>query len=165
MSATINHYCLKIWLVGPGSPPMCKLHRVIEISGNAAFAALHDLILEAFDCADEEFYHFLLTRKAIKNLRELRQCDEEVVGYFDGDEVVAEDGNIIRHDALEYTLDDAKLKENNSIYYWYWFNSDDSWIYRIKIEKIRPVIDTTPEIEGWMGEVIKKVGPSPALYE
>ena len=53
-------YRLKISLIQPHYPAT-KLHRVLEISGNASFYNLHERIFEAFDRWDEHaflvFYH------------------------------------------------------------------------------------------------------------
>ena len=164
---TLNLYRLKVWLVGARAQPMSKLHRIIEISGNATFANLHELIFDAFDREDDHLYRFYLTRKEEPKSGDylFQDCKETVSReIMDLDDLFADEEEIddehTEHLAAEYTLDDARLAEKDNIYYW--FDFGDDWIHRIKIEKIRQVKE---EDEGvWFGDISKKVGESPAQY-
>ena len=169
MPATLNLYRLKIWLVGAHAQPMSKLHRIIDISGNATFTDLHVLIFDAFDREDDHLYRFLLTHKEkMKKGESIFACKESVEreimvasSRLNEEEPAAND--LIEHLADEYTLDDAQLKEKDTIYYW--FDFGDDWIHRIKIEKI--LQDESPAAENpetWRGIILKKVGDSPAQY-
>jgi hypothetical protein len=170
MPATLNLYRLKIWLVGAHAQPMSKLHRIIDISGNATFTDLHVLIFDAFDREDDHLYRFLLTHKEkMKKGESIFACKESVEreimvasSRLNEEEPAAND--LIEHLADEYTLDDAQLKEKDTIYYW--FDFGDDWIHRIRVEKIRLVASPNPEdSEVWIGYIDKKVGTSPPQYD
>ena len=170
MPATLNLYRLKVWLVGARAQPMSKLPRIIEISGNATFANLHELIFDAFDREDDHLYRFYLTRKEEPKSGDylFQDCKETVSReIMDLDDLFADeeetDGEHTEHLAAEYTLDDARLAEKDNIYYW--FDFGDDWIHRIKIERI--LQDKSPAAENpetWSGVILKKVGESPAQY-
>ena len=52
----INIYRFKISLIEYHAVPVNKLHRILDIAGNATFEDLHDLIFTAFDRYDPHLY-------------------------------------------------------------------------------------------------------------
>lgn len=158
MVCIVNMYRLKVSLL---DVPVSKLHRVIDIAGNAPFSLLHDMIFEAFDRYDPHLYKFLLTYCETKSTRALFDCKELVE---DTDMVEASpwaDEDDIRHDARTFTLDDAKFKEKD--FFYYWFDFGDDWLHRIKVEKIFAIEEDSPG-EGFYADIVKSVGESPPQY-
>ncbi len=58
MSEKITMYRFKVSLIGPHEQPIGKLHRIIDVAGNAPFVVLHELIFEAFDRFDPHLFKF-----------------------------------------------------------------------------------------------------------
>lgn len=72
-------YRLKISLVQPHYP-ITKLHRVLEILGNASFFDLHQRIFEAFDRFDEHAFQFFISRTKMDSFASLfDNCTEIVI--------------------------------------------------------------------------------------
>ncbi len=160
----LNYYRLKISLIESHAVPISQLHRIIEISGNATFANLHELIFEAFDRREPCLYKFMLTRREATNRRILYQCNEEVIcNHKNMISSLPEEERPVQHNAETFTLDEAAFQEKD--FFYYWFDFIDDWIHRIKIEKI--LQDKSPAAENpetWRGVILKKVGESPAQY-
>lgn len=161
MAEKITMYRFKVSLIGPHEQPIGKLHRIIDVAGNAPFVVLHELIFEAFDRFDPHLFKFMLTRKEAKSERDLFGCTEEV-GDLEFAQDFGDEGRTV-HDVFTYTLDEAGLKEKEFIYYW--FDFGDDWLHRLRLEKIFQINDDDVESKGWYAEIVKKVGDSPPQYD
>ena len=134
----INIYRFKISLIEYHAVPANKLHRILDIAGNATFEDLHDLIFTAFDRYDPHLYQFILTREEAKSDYALYDCKERVLDpYSMEDADMMMDEGDIAHNAATFTLDDAKLQEKDFIYYR--FDFGDDWMHRLCLEKIYPL--------------------------
>ncbi|MBH5329651.1 hypothetical protein H9Q10_08225 [Eikenella sp. S3360] len=153
-------YRFKVSLIGDHAQPVGKLHRILEISADAPFTALHGLIFDAFDRTDDHAFKFLLTRKEIDNEGELYDYPEEVSFPALYEDFPPPEGVTV-HDAATYRIQDAGLQEKDCIYYW--FDFGDDWMHRLRLEKIFQAGDDYPE-EGYILEIAKKVGESPEQY-
>ena len=153
MSEKITMYRFKVSLIGPHEQPIGKLHRIIDVAGNAPFVVLHELIFEAFDRFDPHLFKFMLTRKEAKSERDLFGCPEEVADLEFAQDF-GDKGRTV-HDVFTYTLDEAGLKEKEFIYYW--FDFGDDWLHRLRLEKIFQINDDDVESKGWYAEIVKKV--------
>lgn len=158
MHKKIKMYRFKVSLVGYHHQPIKYLHRIIDISANAYFSALHDIIFEAFDRFDEHLYKFYLTRQQEKNPNNLFNCQEEVVLP---DDIPKKGTN--SHFVNAYTIGDADLQEKEFMYYW--FDYGDDWIHRIRVEKIFYIENEHPDEEMYYYDIVKKVGESPPQYD
>ena len=134
----INIYRFKISLIEYHAVPANKLHRILDIAGNATFEDLHDLIFTAFDRYDPHLYQFILTREEAKSDHALYDCKERVLDPYSMEEadMMMDEGDIA-HNAATFTLDDAKLQEKDFIYYR--FDFGDDWMHRLCLEKIYPL--------------------------
>ncbi|MDO5638764.1 MAG: hypothetical protein Q4G28_02745 [Neisseria sp.] len=159
MTAKVTMYRFKVSLVGERGQPISKLHRIIEVSGNAPFIALHEQIFEAFDRFDPHLFKFLLTRKELADIRDLYDWHEEV-GF---PESKGPFSDAIVHDATQFTIADAALQEKDIIHYW--FDFGDDWMHRLRLEKIFQIADNEPQSEGWYCDTTKRVGKSPPQYD
>ncbi|MCP2040131.1 hypothetical protein L1281_000711 [Neisseria sp. HSC-16F19] len=159
----ITLYRFKVSLIGDRYVPAEELHRIIDVSANAPFFALHEAIYEAFDRYDPHLCKFLLTRQEVKYIEDLFNATEEVgdMALVD-DSDFEEDEDYTLHDWASYTIADAALKEQDCIYYW--FDFGDDWIHRLQLEQIFQIDDDEPEREGYIAAVIEKVGKSPEQY-
>ena len=111
----INIYRFKISLIEYHAVPANKLHRILDIAGNATFEDLHDLIFTAFDRYDPHLYQFILTHEEAKSDHALYDCKERVLDpYSMEDADMMMDEGDIAHNAATFTLDDAKLQEKIS---------------------------------------------------
>ena len=175
----INIYRFKISLIEYHAVPANKLHRILDIAGNATFEDLHDLIFTAFDRYDPHLYQFILTREEAKSDYALYDCKERVLDpYSMEDADMMMDEGDIAHNAATFTLDDAKLQEKDFIYYRFDFGDDwtcrctvtrlgdfgDDWMHRLRLEKIYPLEAAAIGDEPYT-VIVKKVGESPAQYE
>ncbi|UOO80839.1 plasmid pRiA4b ORF-3 family protein [Uruburuella testudinis] len=158
MSKKVTMYRFKVSLIGERGQPINKLHRIIEVDGNAPFAMLHEEIFEAFDRFDPHMFKFLLTRQDIKNEQELYGRHEEV-SLLDP---VPGHGNTTVHNAAQFTIADAGLQEKDIIHYW--FDFGDDWMHRLRLEKIFQINDDDPDSDGWYCRTAKRVGKSPPQY-
>lgn len=159
----INIYRFKISLIEYHAVPANKLHRILDIAGNATFEDLHDLIFTAFDRYDPHLYQFILTREEAKSDHALYDCKERVLDpYSMEDADMMMDEGDIAHNAATFTLDDAKLQEKDFIYYR--FDFGDDWMHRLCLEKIYPLEAAAIGDEPY-AVIVKKVGESPAQYE
>ena len=134
----INIYRFKISLIEYHAVPANKLHRILDIAGNATFEDLHDLIFTAFDRYDPHLYQFILTREETKSDHALYDCKERVLDPYSMEEadIMMDEGDIA-HNAATFTLDDAKLQEKDFIDYR--FDFGDDWMHRLRLEKIYPL--------------------------
>lgn len=155
-------YRLKISLVQPHYP-ITKLHRVLEISGNASFFDLHERIFEAFDRFDEHAFQFFISRTKMDSFGSLFDNCTEIVMI---DEFMEQHEDVLGreiqlHPAGQTTLDELNLQEKD--YFYYWFDFGDDWLHRIRIEKI---FEDKEELEQgvYFATVIKSVGESPEQY-
>lgn len=89
-----NIYRLKISLVEPHYP-ITKLHRILEISGNASFFDLHKRIFEAFDRWDEHAFQFFISRTKMDSFGSLFDNCTEIVMI---DELVDQHEDILKPD-------------------------------------------------------------------
>ncbi len=155
-------YRLKISLVQPHYP-ITKLHRVLEISGNASFFDLHERIFEAFDRWDKHAFQFFISRTKMDSFGSLFDDCTEIVMI---DEFMEQHEDVLGreiqlHPASQTTLDELNLQEKD--YFYYWFDFGDDWLHRIRIEKI---FEDKEELEQgvYFAAVIKSVGESPEQY-
>ena len=160
---SINIYRFKISLIEYHAVSANKLHRILDIAGNATFEDLHDLIFTAFDRYDPHLYQFILTREEAKSDHALYDCKERVLDPYSMEDadMMMDEGNIA-HNAATFTLDDAKLQEKDFIYYR--FDFGDNWMHRLRLEKIYPLEAAAIGDEPY-AVIVKKVGESPAQYE
>lgn len=159
----INIYRFKISLIEYHAVPANKLHRILDIAGNATFEDLHDLIFTAFDRYDPHLYQFILTRAEAKSDHALYDCKERVLDpYSMEDADMMMDEGDIAHNAATFTLDEAKLQEKDFIYYR--FDFGDDWMHRLCLEKIYP-LEAAAIGEEPYAVIVRKVGESPAQYE
>lgn len=158
-----NIYRFKISLIGYHAMPVNRLHRILDIAGNATFEDLHALIFTAFDRYDPHLYQFILTREEAKSDYALYDCKERVLDPYSMEEadMMMDEGDIA-HNAATFTLDDAKLQEKDFIYYR--FDFGDDWMHRLRLEKIYPLEASAIGDEPY-AVIVKKVGESPAQYE
>lgn len=159
----ITLYRFKVTLVGEHAVPENELHRIIDISANAPFIALHDIIYEAFDRYDPHLCKFLLTRKKLDGIADLYDFPEEVADVAFGQDFDAWDEERTVHDWTRYTIADAALQEKDSIYYW--FDFGDDWMHHLQVEKIFQINDPQPKQDGYIADIIEKVGESPEQYD
>lgn len=155
-------YRLKISLVQPYYP-ITKLHRVLEISGNASFFDLHQRIFEAFDRWDEHAFQFFISRTKMDSFGSLFDKCTEIVMI---DEFIEQHEDFLGreiqlHPASRTTLDELNLQEKD--YFYYWFDFGDDWLHRIRIEKIFEEKEE-PEQGSYFATIIKSVGESPEQY-
>lgn len=154
-------YRLKISLVQPYYP-ITKLHRVLEISGNASFFDLHQRIFEAFDRWDEHAFQFFISRTRMDRFGSLFEKCQQIVMI---DEFMEQQEDFLGHETQLYpagqtTLDELNLQEKD--YFYYWFDFGDDWLHRIRIEKIFK--EEEPEQGSYFATIIKSVGESPEQY-
>ena len=161
MSVKVTLYRFKVSLAGWRAQPISKLHRIIELDGNAPFMVLHELIFEAFDRHEDHLFTFLLTREKVSG-KEIPDCDEEVTFIDDFFDEFPSQRKKTVHDVLSYTIAEAGLKEKDAIYYW--FDFGDDWLHRLYVEKIFTVEDDLPNEEGWLCRIASTVGTSPPQY-
>ena len=155
-------YRLKISLIQPHYPAT-KLHRVLEISGNASFYNLHERIFEAFDRWDEHAFQFFISRNKMESFHKLFQDCKEIVmiDAFMDDHDPLSNQDILLHPASTTTLDELNLNEKDYLYYW--FDFGDDWLHRIRIEKIFE-IEEVPNAGEYFAMVTNYVGKSPKQY-
>ena len=131
-----------------------KLYRIIDISENASFRDLHDMIFMAFDRCDHHLYSFFMTMEDSKNLRKIYdspeithpQNVEDVMGF--GREKMS---------AAETRINDIELKEKDVFHYL--FDFGDDWWHRIRVQKIGNLRTAKKHMK-----LIKSVGKSPDQY-
>ncbi|WP_019673603.1 plasmid pRiA4b ORF-3 family protein [Psychrobacter lutiphocae] len=148
-------YHLKVSLFGYHEQPINKLHRIIEISENSTFEALHEAIFEAFDRFDPHLYTFFITKKDIKGMHDIMDAPEITNPYSFNEDMLFDSKP---KNTVTTKLKDAKLKEKDVFHYW--FDFGDDWWHRIRVEKIT----SNNRIKKDFVRITKKVGESPAQY-
>lgn len=151
----MNIYTLEVFIIrGPIGEKFAKKNRVIsrtiEIRGDQTLADLHEIIFTAFDRFDEHMYEFQVGGKG--------PHDPKAKKYgipVRGDGMFEE--LHMTGSAEQTTLDDLKLKQDQS--FGYWFDFGDDWWHQINVVAIE---QKTPK--GKYPKVTKKVGQSPPQY-
>ena len=102
----INIYRFKISLIEYHAVPANKLHRILDIAGNATFEDLHDLIFTAFDRYDPHLYQFILTREEAKSDYALYDCKERVLDPYSMEDadMMMDEGDIAHNAATAELL-------------------------------------------------------------
>lgn len=151
----MNIYTLEVFIIrGPIGEKFAKKNRVIsrtiEIRGDQTLADLHEIIFTAFDRFDEHMYEFQVGGKG--------PHDPKAKKYgipVRGDGMFEE--LHMTGSAEQTTLDDLKLKQDQS--FGYWFDFGDDWWHQINVVAIE---QKTPKSK--YPKVTKKVGQSPPQY-
>lgn len=151
----MNIYTLEVFIIsGPIGEKFAKKNRVIsrtiEIRGDQTLEELHNAIFKAFDRFDEHMYEFQVGGKG--------PHDPKAKKYgipVRGDGMFEE--LHMTGSAEQTTLDDLKLKQDQS--FGYWFDFGDDWWHQINVAAIE---QKTPKSK--YPKVTKKVGQSPPQY-
>ena len=113
---SINIYRFKISLIEYHAVPANKLHRILDIAGNATFEDLHDLIFTAFDRYDPHLYQFILTREEAKSDHALYSCKEQVLDphSMEDADMMMDEGDIAHNAATSPSTTRSCKKKTSS---------------------------------------------------
>lgn len=142
-------YVLKVFLVEGATGQKFdgeEISRVIEIRGDQSLELLHDTIFKAYDRWDEHLYEFQFGER-------LFDGSAPIYGVPHPD---FDSGRRTR-DASTTNLDDLDLRPR--LVFGYWFDFGDSWLHRIKVERIERAIPTVT-----YPRVVSRIGDSPPQY-
>jgi hypothetical protein len=147
-------YCFKVALFYNK-----RTYRNIEILESQSLHDLHESIFNAFDRYDEHLYSFYITRKAIRNPRNIINFPEYT------DPINLEDNSIYgsffeddkKYNAHEMKIGDLNINAKDKIYYL--FDFGDMWWHELTLSKIGDA-----DISKIYPNIIKKVGESPDQY-
>lgn len=140
---------LRVSIIGiPG------VYRIIEVTENCTFDALHDVIFTAFDRYDAHLYSFFMTLDDTQQIRKIYKSPEithpmnveDIMGF--GKTKQASD---------KTRIGDVGLGEKDVFHYL--FDFGDDWWHRIRVQKVQETKSNRKFIK-----VIKSVGESPLQY-
>ena len=148
-------YMLEVFIIsGPVDAKFVKknpvISRTLEIRGDQTLAQLHKIIFKAFDRFDEHLYEFQVGGKGPN--------DPKAKKYgipVQEDEIFNElqlTGNV-----TQTTLDELKLKKDES--FGYWLDFGDDWWHQVNVVAIEEKTS-----KGRYPKITNSVGKSPPQY-
>ena len=131
-----------------------RLYRIIDISENASFEDLHEMIFMAFDRCDHHLYSFFMTMEDSKNFRKIYDSPQITHPHNVEDFMGLGQKKL---SAAKTQINAVELKEKDVFHYL--FDFGDDWWHRIRVQKIGAL-----QSKGKHIKLVKSVGRSPEQY-